>query len=168
MWKLFPPHAKEFIIQLIAENCRTFFFISPQASREIGAGNIGTVISTTTLSDNKATITKVAVGDKVVIFGQSTIHMEQAVYCATSLSLKYSYMELILAVFELTLKQGETLITAQHVKQVAAEAKKLIALRNTAGKVFNMASWNVAVHHMMDFRPKKEFGNEIGLQKYFA
>ena len=54
------------------------------------------------------------------------------------------------------------------MNQVAAEAKKLIALRNTAGKVFNMASWNVAVHHMMDFRPKKEFGNEIGLQKYFA
>ena len=24
------------------------------------------------------------------------------------------------------------------------------------------------MHHMMEFRLKKEFGNEIGLQKYFA
>ena len=94
--------------------------------------------------------------------------MGQAAYCAASLSLKYSYMDLILAMFELTLKQGGVLITAQHVKQVAAEAKKLIALRNTAGKAFNMASWAVAMHHMMEFRLKKEFGNEIGLQKYFA
>ena len=54
------------------------------------------------------------------------------------------------------------------MNQVAAEAKKLIALRNTAGKAFNMASWAVAMHHTMEFRFKKEFRNEIGLQKYFA
>ena len=82
--------------------------------------------------------------------------------------MKYSYFDRILTVFIATLKEGGMSITAQHVKQVAAEAKKLIALRNTAGKVFNMASWAVAVHHMMEFRLKKDFGNEIGLQKYIA
>ena len=61
MWKQFSPHANEFVVKMIAANCRAFFFISPQASRKIGAGNIGTVISTTTLSE-KATVTKVAVG----------------------------------------------------------------------------------------------------------
>ena len=45
MWKQFSPFANEFMIQLIAANCLIFFFISPQAFREIGAGNIGTVIT---------------------------------------------------------------------------------------------------------------------------
>jgi len=48
------------------------------------------------------------------------------------------------------------------------KAKKLIALRNTAGKAFNMASYVAALHHTMKFRFKAEFGDEIGLQKYLA
>jgi len=148
MWKLFPPHAKEFIIQLIAANRWIFFFISPQAFRESGAGEIGTVISETTFSQ-KATLQKVAVDDKIVIFGQSPIHMGQAAYCAASLVLKYSYLDLILTVFMATLKEGGMPITAQHVNQVEAEAKKLIALRNTDGKAANMASFIVALHNTM-------------------
>ena len=127
--------------QLIAANCRIFFFISPQAFRESGAGEVGTVISEKTFSQ-KATLQKVTVDDKDdVIFGQSPIHMGQAAYCAASLVLKYSYLDLILTVFMATLKEGGMPITAQHVNQGKAEAKKLIDLRNTAGKAFNMASF---------------------------
>ena len=72
----------------------------------------------------KATLQKLAVDDKVVIFGQSPIFMA-------------------------TLIEGGMPITAQHVNQVEAEAKKLIDLRNTAGKASNMASFIVALHNTM-------------------
>jgi len=104
MWKQFSPFAKEFMSQLIAANCRIFFFISPQAFREGGAGEVGTVISEKTFSQ-KATLQKVDVDDKVAIFGQSPIHMGQAAYCAASLVLKYSYLDLIFTVFMATLKE---------------------------------------------------------------
>ena len=70
--------------------------------------------------------------------------MGQAAYCTASLVLKYSYLDLV---FMATLKEeGGVPITAQHVNQVEAEAKKLIDLSNTAGKASNMASFIVALH----------------------
>ena len=57
-------------------------------------------------------------------------------------------------------------ITAQHVNQVEAEAKNLIALRNTAGKASNMASFIVALHNTMYFGLVEEFGVENGTQKF--
>jgi len=44
------------------------------------------------------------------------------------------------------------------VNQVEAEAKKLIALRNTDGKASNMASFIVALHNTMYFGFVEEFG----------
>jgi len=53
------------------------------------------------------------------------------------------------------------------VNQVKAEAKKLIDLRNTAGKASNMASFIVALlHSTMYFIFVKEFGVEIGKPKF--
>ena len=149
--KQFSPFAKEFIIQLIAAHCRIFFFISPQAFHESGAGEIGTVISEKTFSQ-KATLQKVDVDDKVAIFGQSPIHMGQAAYCTASLVLKYSYLDLV---FMATLKEeGGVPITAQHVNQVKAEAKKLIDLRNTAGKGIQhgIIHCGTAQHNILRFR----------------
>jgi len=165
MWKQFSPFANEFMIQLIAANCLIFFFVSPQAFRESGACEIGTVISEKTFSQ-KATLLKVAVDDKVVIFGQSPIHMGHAAHCAASLVLKYSYLDLILTVLMATLKEGGMPITAQHVNQVKAEAKKLIDLRNTAGKASSMASFIVALHNTMHFSLVEEFGVENGTPKF--
>jgi len=92
--------------------------------------------------------------------------MGQAAYCAASLVLKYSYLDLILTVFMATLKEGGVHITAQHVNQVEAEAKNLIALRNMAGKASNMASFIVALHNTMYFGLVEEFGVENGTQKF--
>ena len=92
--------------------------------------------------------------------------MGQAAYCAASLVLKYSYLDLILTVFMATLKEGGMPITAQHVNQVDAEAKKLIDLRNTAGKASNMASFIVALHSTMYFGFVEEFGVENGTPKF--
>ena len=52
------------------------------------------------------------------------------------------------------------------MNQVEAEAKKLIALRNTDGKASNMASFIVALHNTMYFGLVEEFGVENGTQKF--
>jgi len=85
--------------------------------------------------------------------------MGQAAYCAASLAL-------ILTVFMATLKERGMPITTQHVNQVEAEAKKLIALRNTADKAFNMASFIVALHSTKYFGFVVEFGFVIGMPKF--
>ena len=115
LWNQFSPHAKEFLVKLIAANCPTFLFISPQAYHKIGAGNIGTVISTMRLSD-KGNLQKVAVDNKVVTFGQSPIYIGQAAYCAASLVLKHAYLDRILTVFMATQSQEANCI-AQHGRQ---------------------------------------------------
>jgi len=59
-------------------------------------------------------------------------------------------------------------ITAQHVHQVEAEAKKIIVLRNTAGKTFKMALFIVTLHITMYFLFVAGFGDVIGTQKFMV
>jgi len=166
MWKQFSPHVKVFLDECFAAGAAGAFFVSPQAFDKADAANLGHVVSEVTYAHN-ATVKKILLPDgRTVPVGTASVHMGQAAYCAASLKLKYAYLAIIITVFMATLCAAGVPITSDHVMQVESAAQKLIDLRNTSGKAFNMASFIVALHHTMYFLFVAEFGNDEGTRRY--